>query len=617
MLEEFWRRRLIPDFLRSSESTKHNGKAPGPSAPHIAATYRYEDESGDLLYEVVRYEPKAFKQRRPDGRSGFIWNLEGARRVLYRLPELIEAASAEQIIFLVEGEKDVDNLRKLNILATTCSGGAKKWRPEYSEFLRGCNVVLTPDNDDTGRAHMGTVAASLRGVADSIRILKLPSLPPSGDVSDWLKAGGTVEALWRIVDATPQWMPAEIERPKATFGLVTVCAAAIIPERISWLWPGRLARGKHTTFAGDPGGGKSQILIWIAAAITTGGPWPCGEGTAPLGNVVLLCAEDGAADTVVPRLLAAGADLNRIHLVNGTVDANGQRTFNLQADLDLLEREIKRIREEKGEVYLVGIDPVTAYMGFGVDDHKNVAVRRVLSPITDLAERTKAAVASITHFNKSANSTKALHRFIGSIAFTAAPRIALVVTEDPDDPTRHLLLHGKNNLAKPPQGLAFRLEQRLITDPRVEDEILASSVVWESASVATAADEALGAGGKYEPTATDANVEFLRTVLDEAPAKVEVITAEARAAGLLKADQPINKDKPFREAKRPSGLSHTSQKAKRAPVGIGHFRSIRRPRRYQAPPKITGRLTGRVAPDRPCCGVSATGAVAATPPFAT
>ena len=120
---------LIPDFATSSGRTKHNGTTPGASTPRIATIYDYTDEGGKLLFQVVRYEPKAFKQRRPDGCGGWIWNLEQTRRVLYRLQELIEAASAEQIIFIVEGEKDVDNLRNLNIPATTCPGGANKWRP--------------------------------------------------------------------------------------------------------------------------------------------------------------------------------------------------------------------------------------------------------------------------------------------------------------------------------------------------------------------------------------------------------------------------------------------------------------------------------------------------------
>ena len=112
--------------------------------------------------------------------------------------------------------------------------------------------------------------------------------------------------------------------------LIVQRASDIVPEKVDWIWPGRIARGKHTTIAGDPGTGKSQVMISIIAAVTTGGSWPCGEGRAPLGSVVLLSAEDGIADTIVPRLIAAGADRSRVHIVTATKAGNGKnnQSFN-------------------------------------------------------------------------------------------------------------------------------------------------------------------------------------------------------------------------------------------------------------------------------------------------
>src|SRR5262249_32141174 len=135
--------------------------------------------------------------------------------------------------------------------------------------------------------------------------------------------------------------------------LVSQCAANITPEPVEWLWPGRVAIGKQTLIAGEPGLGKSQIAIAMAAAVTTGGDWPCGEGRAPLANVFILRAEDGLADTVVPRLMAAGADLERVRLIAAVVDPNGRRSLNLQGDLALLEEEIARV----GDVRLVAACP--------------------------------------------------------------------------------------------------------------------------------------------------------------------------------------------------------------------------------------------------------------------
>ena len=197
--------------------------------------------------------------------------------------------------------------------------------------------------------------------------------------------------------------------------LVCRCASEIEPERVEWLWPGRIAVGKHTCIAGEPGTGKSQLATDIAARISMGGEWPCGEGRSPQGSVIILSAEDGEGDTVVPRLLAAEADLGRVHIISAVrTDYKSTRGFNLQADIELLEQKIA----ELGDVALITIDPISSYLG-KTDSHKNAEVRGVLEPLSAMAERMRVAVLSVTHFSKSgaANTTKALHRFIGSIAF--------------------------------------------------------------------------------------------------------------------------------------------------------------------------------------------------------
>jgi len=310
--------------------------------------------------------------------------------------------------------------------------------------------------------------------------------------------------------------------------LVSRCAASIPPEKVEWLWSGRIAVGKHTTVAGDPGTGKSQLTMAIVAAITTGSEWPCGEGRAPCGSVVILSAEDGAADTIVPRLMAAGADLSRVHIVSAAqeCDGKGRRAVNLQHDLELLERKI----EEIGDGKLVIVDPVSSYLG-RADSHKNAEVRGVLEPLSEMAERTRVAILSVTHFSKGgANATgKALHRFIGSIAFTGAPRAAFAVIADAENDGRRLFLHAKNNLAAPPQGLAFRLEQR-----EVQEGIIASRAVFEPIPVAVTADDAMAAEatGADARTAKAEAMEFLRAALADRPMPVAEVTSMAREHGL-------------------------------------------------------------------------------------
>lgn len=174
----------------------------------LVASYDYRDEAGDLLYQVVRYDPKDFRQRRPDGDGGWDWSLGDVRRVLYRLPELTSADSTEPV-FVAEGEKDADTLAALGLVVTTNAGGAAKWQDVFAEPLSGRLVVILPDNDEAGRRHSAAVGRSLHGVAADVRVLRLPDLPQNGDVSDWLAAGGTAEALHRLAAEAPPWAPSE------------------------------------------------------------------------------------------------------------------------------------------------------------------------------------------------------------------------------------------------------------------------------------------------------------------------------------------------------------------------------------------------------------------------
>lgn len=173
---------------------------PLESRAEIERTHPYVDEAGKLIFEVVRKVPKGFSQRRPDGSGGWLWNLKDTRRVLYRLPEVL---AADGVVYVVEGEKDADNLVKLGLVATTNSGGAGKWRQEYADALRGKVVCLVPDNDDTGRQHMRAAALSLQGKASVVKVLELPGIPDKGDVTDWLAAGGTVQQLEELVRGAP------------------------------------------------------------------------------------------------------------------------------------------------------------------------------------------------------------------------------------------------------------------------------------------------------------------------------------------------------------------------------------------------------------------------------
>jgi hypothetical protein len=296
VLDELRRRGLIEDWAKSSDTMKNNGAVSGTSARGIAAIYDYLDEGGTLLYQVVRYEPKAFKQRRPDGHGGWVWNLDGVRRVPYRLPDLFEAIGNGHPVPIVEGEKDVEALRAIGITATCNAGGASKWRDEYAAYFADADVVVIPDNDDPGRKHAECVATSLRNTAAHVRLVELPGLPPKGDVSDWLAASGTAEALWKLVEtaATRELPPLSKTEPWRD-GIINardLCSMKFDP--LKFIVPDLIPEGL-TILAGRPKIGKSWLLLLLSSAVATGAValGQVAAGPLPQGDVLYLALEDG------------------------------------------------------------------------------------------------------------------------------------------------------------------------------------------------------------------------------------------------------------------------------------------------------------------------------------
>jgi hypothetical protein len=190
-------------------------KPSGKPSRTIAATYDYCDETGSLLFQVVRYEPKEFKQRRPNGKDDWVWNLEGVDPMLYQLPELMTANPAKPV-FICEGEKDVDRLIAIGLVATTNPMGARNWRDEYAGCLEGRSVVVVPDNDKDGSDHATAVAVSLQGQAKSLKVLELPGLPEKGDTTDWLDQGHQVEELIELASAAAEWEPESFRTSEPT-----------------------------------------------------------------------------------------------------------------------------------------------------------------------------------------------------------------------------------------------------------------------------------------------------------------------------------------------------------------------------------------------------------------
>ena len=253
--------------LRKEKANMDNKQEMFEGKP-ITQKYPYCNEDAELLYYTCRTTVKKFPPQTPDGKFG----LNGSRRVLYRLPELAE--STEQV-FLVEGEKDVDRLRGIGLTATTNMGGSGAWRNEYAEVLRGRDIVIVPDNDDTGRKWCKAVESSLRGVAQSIKIVELPGLKKAQDVSDWLNNGGSRERLLEIVRQTG--------RSKVRLKLTRL--ADVESKAVDWFWDNKIPANAFNIISGDPGATKSYLTAFMAAKVTTGQAWPdCPETAAEKGS---------------------------------------------------------------------------------------------------------------------------------------------------------------------------------------------------------------------------------------------------------------------------------------------------------------------------------------------
>jgi putative DNA primase/helicase len=307
-------------------------------------------------------------------------------------------------------------------------------------------------------------------------------------------------------------------------------ASEIEAKPIHWLWPNRIARGKVSMLAGNPGLGKSQVTVSMAAVVSTGSMWPVERIRCDRGNVIFLSAEDDAEDTIRPRLEAAGADLSRVYIIGAVVEcyqADGGevvRSFNLKTDLTRLGSLLLEI----GDVALVVIDPVTAYLG-DTNSHNNAEIRALLSPLSDMAAKHGAAVVCVSHLNKSVGA-EALMRVTGSTAFVAAARAAFIVVKDPESVTRRLLLPLKNNLGNDKTGFAFSLQSVQVKS--AAGSIETSCVVWESCAVAVTADEAMVPQCDTEELSEleDAR-NFLQVMLVDGPVPSRRIRAEAQEAG--------------------------------------------------------------------------------------
>jgi len=295
--------------------------------------------------------------------------------------------------------------------------------------------------------------------------------------------------------------------------------ADVPPEEVGWLWPARIPAGKLTIVAGDPGLGKSYMVLDIIARVSVGAPWPDDpDAHAPLGGAVILTCEDGLGDTIRPRLNALGADCRRIHAMKGVRRADGKIAHFTLEDVTPLRLAIEGVPDCR----VVMIDAVSGYMG-AADSHNNAETRAVLAGLAELAEETGVSIIGVSHLAKSgAHVKRSAYRVMGSLAFVAAPRAVWAVGADEDDRDRRVLANVKMNIARPAPSWAYRIDD--------------AGLHWEDGPCDLDCETLLG-GDRGEPGRPPVEREeaeaFLLQLLTESPEGLPAkqIKAEAQDAG--------------------------------------------------------------------------------------
>jgi hypothetical protein len=450
--------------------------------PRALAVYPYRRADGELIACKVRKphpeRGKSFSWHHADGRkSGEHDPLpDEYRGLVYRQPELREAADdGETLVVIGEGEKVVDALRSVGFTATSHHGGASAtWGDEHAQHLaRFQRVALFPDNDLVGRSHMERCAATLATSCPDV-VVRTVTIGNEwcgkgiGDVVDFIAVARSKEwsndriysTLREQIDKAfnapiPANSASEGESPadwRASHALVRL--ADVEREDVAWLWPGYLPAGKLVLIDGDPGVGKSQLTMAIAAAVTTGQPFPQGTPREP-GDVVFFAMEDDAGSTLRPRAEAAGADVQRIVLHQG----KGEARTPLQLPRDA--HEIRKIlaeyptQHDGRSVRLIVVDPIMSH----VEDkqgHPDARTREALGPLVSVAQDFGVTVLAVRHFTKKTSGV-AMNAGSGSVAFAALARVVLQLGKDPNDESRRVLAMAKSNLGPTMPSVAFRI----------------------------------------------------------------------------------------------------------------------------------------------------------------
>ena len=396
----------------------------------LVKVYEYTDVAGKLLYQKLRYEPKDFSQRQPDGKGGWFYNLHGVKKVLYRLPEVITA----KLVFVVEGEKDADNLRDAlagaaakGVAVTTTFDGAGHWKAEYAPYFTGRLVVVIPDNDAKGKAHATTVAASVKPYAAKVKVVELPGLPEKGDVTNWLESSDshTVKELMALVKAAPIWEPETSEHVLLEEMRDFLDRA---PEEIDWLVDGLIPVRTRGLMIADPKVGKSPLALDLALALASGSSW-LGHIVPQRRRVAVMSREDSPAETARRlKLFAEGSEARKAYnwgqIWVNTMDHSPTLQVDNQEQMDAL---IKELRMEQFDLAIFDVLNVL----HSNDENDNTAMSAVLEALKRIQVEANCGVLVLHHISK-AQSTNIFRDARGAGAIHGWPEwgVGLTITDE-------------------------------------------------------------------------------------------------------------------------------------------------------------------------------------------
>lgn len=364
----------------------------GKSDPE--AVYDYTDESGALLYQVLRFEPKSFRQRQPDGNGGWIWSMDGVRRVPYRLAEVVDAAKRGDFVFIVEGEKDADAVKAAGFTATCSVGGSSSWRKEYARYFKGARVVIWPDKDEPGHSYARSIKKSLEGVAVSVTAVEAKEGKDAYDHLVVHKLSINQAPSVEIRGASDETSLSDVE-----------------VKSVDWHLKPFVQVAAFHLLAGDGGVGKGSWLAHLTAKITKGDTEHLGEPR----NVLVIASEDSAELDLKPRVLAAGGDPARVFVL--------KKHILLPRDIDYIEEKIEQQRRGRPTGVVI-IDPISNHIGGASGDDES-AVRKAINELNFVAERTGCTIFGVRHTTKS--DVGGVKSILGSVAWVNSPRVILML----------------------------------------------------------------------------------------------------------------------------------------------------------------------------------------------